>query len=298
MQLNIKHILSSDNNSVIVSAFQQVRHVFVTALLLAGSCLYAQTGRYGDYDFLRPLSDLVQEGTTGRVHYIVSYEGLAARTAKGVVFGEEPLKIITEYNRAGNVISKKVFRYGQLVEKSEFTYDVFGLKQTMKTIQANGVTSLTVRFFYDEKTHLNDRQYCYNYKGKLTQSSRFYYNENRAVTRRVDYNEAGLRDELLISKYGTNNNLSDEYAYKYAGNDSILMYGVHYKMNSHGDAVMETRKIYNEKTKKYEKKYVHFRYYQYDKEGNWRVRCRYFNALSKDNLLIPNILTIREIIYY
>ena len=295
---NIKHILSSVKDYVTIHTCFVVCLVFVLLFLSNAPVSNAQTGRYGDYNFLRPLSDLYLDGINGRVHVIVSYEGMAVRTARGVVFSEEPLKIITEYNRAGNIMSKRVFRYGQLVEKSEYTYDVFGLKQTMKTTQSNGVLSLTIRYFYDETTHLNDRQYCYNYKGKLTQSSRFYYNENRAVIRRVDYNEAGSRDELLISKYGINNHLSDEYSYKYARNDSILMYGVHYKNDEHGNPLMLSQKIYNDRTGKYDKKFVHVRYYQYDQEGNWRVRCRYHNALSSDNHLIPNILTIREIIYY
>lgn len=273
------------------------KFVILSILFLTPCLMLAQEGRFGQFGIDRPPSDLDRAGLKGKVRKVISYEGMATRTKRGVVFSEDPLKVITEYNRAGNIVRQTTLRYGRIIERSDYTYSG-GLKQTMKTTQGNGVVSATVRYFHDANTKLNNQQNSYNYQGKLTQISKFVYNRNKDQVRRVDYTGGGAKDESFISKYNMDNILSEEYSYRYIGGDSILQYEIHYNYNSRGNVIMQAHRVYDSDTRQYDKKILHFRYYQYDREGNWAICCRYHNALTDENRLVPNTIVVREIIYY
>jgi len=258
----------------------------------------AQEGRYGRYQVNKVPSDLERAGIRGKVRKIISYEGMAKRTNKGVVFSEDPLKIITLYNKDGNMTSQATYRYGKLIEKSVYAYDAKGQKLSMKTIQSNGITSSTIRFFHDAKTMLNTQQNSYNYAGKLTQRSVFTYNANNDITQRVDYTGAGAKDEVLNSYYDEENRLINEKDYRYMGGNMVLYYEVQYGYNHRGNMTLYDHKMLDSTTGKYERTIQHFRYYQYDKADNWCICCKYFNALEDDKRLVPNTIVVREITYY
>ncbi len=259
---------------------------------------FAQEGRYGQYHINKPPSDLERAGIHGKVRKVVSYEGMAKRTNKGVVFSEDPLKIVTFYNKDGNITSQITYRYGKMIEKSVYAYDAKGQKLSMKTIQSNGVTSSTIRFFYDPKTMLNTQQNSYNYSGKLTQKSIFTYNANNAVIQRVDYNGNGVKDEVLDSYYDMENRLINEKDYRYIGGSMLLYYEVKYGYNHKGSMTLYDHNMLDNFTGKYERTIMHFRYYQYDKADNWCICCKYYNALEEDKRLVPNTIVVREFTYY
>lgn len=262
--------------------------------------LFAQEGRYGQFLFQRPPSDLERQGIHGNVSMVVSYEGMASRNARGVVFSDEPLKIITNYNRLGNMTRQESYRYGKLIESTEFTYDNSGILIGKTTTQANGVVTSRVRYMNDVKNMLCNQMNCYNYSGNLTQVAKYKYNAAKNVVSQSEFGPNGVRRSVVYNTYDSENRLlaENDYECHRFGADSILYYKAEYIYNSHNNVLMRTTNMLKNNGSGYDTKIRHYRYYQYDREDNWRICCIYLNALEVDNRLVPQNMIVREITYY
>jgi len=186
---------------------------------------------------------------------------------------EDPIKSeFIEYDKSGNIVlSMKYDETGNIIEKSEFTYD-------------NENRKLTEKQYLSENEIAEDHSFKYDDKGRLYEAHTDYaegYSSIRKINYDADKNE---RIELEIDEDGE---VEEKYVFKYHETHGKLIEQAEY--DDRGKLVQKTVFAYDDKGRlieqaefeRKEKKPIQSRKYVYNDERDKIEVMRIFNHKNK-----------------